>query len=148
MNCTTVFSHVLARVAGAIAGGVLACVPLAASADSSSQHEGHVSTQQVAMPHQTPAWAEKLKGQTVVEDTMEGRPERAAMVERQHQRIMFQMGQDAQMQHTDGMYNNMSMMHQYGAGGQDMLLVSDPRTEPVSMQGGSCPAYTSVKSFY
>ncbi|HJU05229.1 MAG TPA: multicopper oxidase domain-containing protein [Nitrospiraceae bacterium] len=147
MDCTTVFSHALKRVTGVIAGGVLTCLPLAALAEPSSSHEGHALTQQVAMPHQTPAWAEKLKGQTVVEDALEGRPERASMVERQHERIMLQMGQDAQMQHTDGLYNNMSMMHQYGAGGQDMLLVSDPRTEPVAMQGGKCPANVPVKSF-
>src|SRR5262245_52630070 len=143
MYNTTVSSHFLRRVAGVVAGGMLVCLPLVASAEPSS-HEGHVSAQQVAMPQQSPTWAEKLKGQTVVEDTMEGRPERAAMVERQHERIMLQMGQDAQMQHTDGLYNNMSMMHQYGAGGQDMLLVSDPRNEPVSMQGGRCPAGAPV----
>ena len=42
------------------------------------------------MTHQLPGWAEKLKGQTIVEDTMGGKPERSAMVEQQHQRIMEQ----------------------------------------------------------
>ena len=50
------------------------------------------------------------------------------MVEQQHQRIMEHMAQDPQVQGVNtGMYNTSSMMHQYGAGGQDMLLVSDPR---------------------
>ena len=43
------------------------------------------------------AWAERLKGQTIVEDVMEGRPERTAMVERQHHRIMQQMEQDGML---------------------------------------------------
>src|SRR5438093_13586618 len=108
-------SHILFRFLGIVASGVLLWLPLTASAESSS-HADHT-----AMTHQTPAWAEQLKGQTVVEDTMAGRPERAAMVERQHERIMLQMGQDPQMQQTGGLYNNMSMMHQYGAGAQDLL---------------------------
>ncbi|GIW53705.1 MAG: hypothetical protein KatS3mg082_0109 [Nitrospiraceae bacterium] len=82
--------------------------------------------------HPTAPWAEQLKGQTIVEDTLEGRPERAAMVERQHQRIMEQMERDAQAQKTGGFYNTMSMMHQYGAGGQDILLMSRTGDEPVT----------------
>ena len=46
------------------------------------------------------------------------------------------------------MYNTSAMMHQYGAGGQDMLLVSDPRVEPVAMTGGGkCPATAPVKQY-
>jgi len=134
-------SHIFFRSLSVIAGGALLWLPLAASAESSS-HADHA-----AMAHQTPAWAEQLKGQTVVEDAMAGRPERAAMVERQHERIMLQMGQDAQTQQTGGLYNNMSMMHQYGAGAQDLLLVSDPRMEPVAMQGGRCPASAPVRKY-
>lgn len=57
------------------------------------------------------AWAEQLKGQTIVEDVMEGRPERTAMVDRQHHRIMEQMQADAEAQRTGGFYNNLTMMH-------------------------------------
>ena len=125
---------------GVIAAGTLLCAPLAASAASPESHAQHTS-----MGHQTPEWAEKLKGQTVVEDAMEGRPNRAAMVEMQHERIMHQMANDPQAQQVStGMYNSMSMLHQYGAGNQDMLLMSDPRTEPVS-QGGRCPANAPVR---
>ncbi|MGH7207600.1 MAG: hypothetical protein ACREI2_15490, partial [Nitrospiraceae bacterium] len=85
-------SHTFFRSLSVTLGGILLWLPLAASAESSS-HGDHT-----AMTHQSPAWAEQLKGQTVVEDTMAGRPERAAMVERQHERIMLQMGQDAQTQ--------------------------------------------------
>src|SRR5262245_64577266 len=70
---------------GAMAAAALLWVPLA-SAENSSSH--------VAMNHQLPAWAEQLKGQTIVEDTMSGKGERAAMVEQQHQRIMEHMTQD------------------------------------------------------
>ena len=101
------------------------------------------------MNHQLPAWAEQLKGQTIVEDTMSGKGERAAMVEQQHQRIMEHMSHDPQVQGVNtGMYNTSAMMHQYGAGGQDMLLVSDPRVEPVAMTGGGkCPATAPVKQY-
>src|ERR687897_331544 len=84
----------------AVAGGGLLCAPLAASAESPEPHAQHTS-----MGHQTPEWAEKLKGQTVVEDAMEGRPNRAAQVELQHERIMHQMANDPQAQQVStGMY--------------------------------------------
>ena len=71
------------------------------------------------------------------------------MVDQQHQRIMDHMAQDPQVQGVNtGMYNTSAMMHQYGAGGQDMLLVSDPRVEPVAMTGGGkCPATAPVKQY-
>src|SRR5262245_61299872 len=110
------FSTVLSLLGGA----ALLWLPSAAMAEQASPHSQHIAAQPVGMSHQTPAWAEKLKGQTVVEDAMEGRPERAAMVEQQHQRIMEHMSHDPQVQQVNtGMYNGMSMMHQYGAGGQD-----------------------------
>ncbi|MBI4400915.1 MAG: hypothetical protein HY581_04720, partial [Nitrospirae bacterium] len=140
--------HPFSRLLSLMAGGALLWLPLAASAESSLSQTTHTAGQHTAMTHQTPVWAEKLKGQTIVEDTMEGRPERAAMVERQHERIMMQMQQDPQLQQVSGgMYNNMSMMHQYGAGGQDLLLMSDPRTEPVAMQGGRCPTSAPVRKY-
>src|SRR5690349_8579567 len=124
---------------GAMAAAALLGAPLA-SAENSSSH---------VMNHQLPAWAEQLKGQTIVEDTMSGKAERSAMVEQQHQRIMEHMAQDPQVQGVNtGMYNTSAMMHQYGAGGQDMLLVSDPRVEPVAMTGGGkCPATAPVKQY-
>ena len=119
------------RMLGAMAAVALLGAPLA-SAENSSQAD-QMSSQHVAMNHQLPGWAEKLKGQTIVEDAMGGKAERSAMVEQQHQRIMEHMAQDPQVQGVNtGMYNTSSMMHQYGAGGQDMLLVSDPRVEPVA----------------
>jgi hypothetical protein len=103
----------------AIAVIALLGVPLA-SAENSSQ-TGQTSSQHVAMNHQLLGWAEKLKGQTIVEDAMGGKPDRSAKVEQQHQRIMEHMAQDPQVQGVNtGMYNTSAMMHQYGAGGQDM----------------------------
>ena len=101
------------------------------------------------MSHQLPSWAEQLKGQTVVEDALVGRPDRSAMVEQQHQRIMEHVSQDPQVQQVNtGMFNTQTMMHQYGAGGQDMLLMSDPRVEPVAMtNGGKCPATAPVRQY-
>src|SRR5579884_539001 len=116
-----------------------------------SRHEGtdarDAAPHAHGMAHPTAPWSERLKGQTIVEDTMEGRPERSAMVERQHQRIMEQMERDAQAQRTDGFYNTMSMMHQYGAGGQDILLMSRTGDEPVTGFGGRCPASAPVKRY-
>ncbi len=139
--------HKLTGILGAFVGVCALWFPLTASAESPSAHATHTASQPAAMTHQTPAWAERLKGQTIVEDTMEGRPERAAMVDRQHERIMRQMQGDLQSQSNSGLFNNMSMMHQYGAGGQDYLLVSDPRVEPVSMPGGRCPASAPVRHY-
>jgi FtsP/CotA-like multicopper oxidase with cupredoxin domain len=104
-----------------------------------------------AAAHNQPAWAEQLKGQTIVEDAKEGHVERTAMMERQHQRIMEkineQMVHDAEVQRTGGQYNNVNMMHQYGAGNQDILLMSNPSAEPVSIGGGRCPASAPVRSY-
>ena len=135
------------RMLGAMAAVALLGVPLA-SAENPSQAE-QTSSPHVAMSHQLPGWAEKLKGQTIVEDAMSGKAERSAMVELQHQRIMEHMAQDPQVQGINtGMYNTSSMMHQYGSGGQDMLLVSDPRAEPVALTGGGkCPATAPVKQY-
>ncbi|MCA9423018.1 MAG: hypothetical protein KC592_18505, partial [Nitrospira sp.] len=104
------------------------------------------------MVHQeSPGWAERLKGQTIMEDTKEGRPERAAMVERQHDRVMLRMqresGDSSHAEHSSGFYNTMSNMHQYGAGGQDLLLASDRNVEPVSASGGNCPASAPVREY-
>lgn len=141
-------SRVTSRTLGVIAGGALVCLPLTASAENQS-HAGHAAAQQTAMSHQLPSWAEQLKGQTIVEDAMAGKPERSAMVEQQHQRIMEHLAQDPQVQQVNtGMFNTQTMMHQYGAGGQDMLLMSDPRVEPVALNGGGkCPAGAPVKQY-
>src|SRR5206468_12908 len=71
----------LRRFLGLMAGGALLWLPLAASAEPSSSHDAHPAVQHTAMSHQTPGWAEKLKGQTILEDTMAGRPEPAANIE-------------------------------------------------------------------
>lgn len=130
-----------------LAAGAFLALPLVGAAEDTS-HEGHASVHMTSMGHATPEWAEQLKGQTVVEDAMSGRPDRSAKVEQQHQRIMEQMAKDPQVQQVStGNFNTMSMMHQYGAGGQDLLLMSDPRREPVMEGGGKCPAYAPVKQF-
>ncbi|MEW6545210.1 MAG: multicopper oxidase domain-containing protein [Nitrospirota bacterium] len=134
-------------VVALLVGGTLSGASLA-WAESPSSHTGHAAVHQTSMANQAPAWAEKLKGQTVVEDTLSGRPDRAAQVEQQHQRIMEQMSHDPQVHQVNtGMYNGMSMLHQYGAGGQDLLLMSDPRVEPVAAQGGRCPAGAPVRQY-
>ncbi|UCH91638.1 MAG: hypothetical protein JSU60_02735, partial [Nitrospirota bacterium] len=69
------------------------------------------------MTSPSPGWAEKLKGQTIVEDALEGRAERAALVEQQHERMMQQMQQDLEHGGSNtGAFNSMSMIHQYGGG--------------------------------
>ena len=99
------------------------------------------------MNHQSPAWAERLKGQTIVENAQEGRAERAALVEKQHERLMQQMQEEMAESPTGG-YDTMSTMHQYGAGKGNYLLASDSDIEPVAMTGGGkCPASAPVKQY-
>ena len=127
---------------GIMLSPLLICGGAPAWADVDPEHSMH---------HETPAWAEQLKGQTIVEDVQEGHAERTAMMERQHQRIMEKMNEqmthDANLQRTDGFYNNVNMMHQYGAGNQDVLLMSNSGVEPVSSLGGRCPANVPVRQY-
>src|SRR5207247_8914567 len=58
----------------------------------------------------SPAWAEQLKGQTVVENAIEGRPDRAVKVDLQHQRLMRQI--ESQAQAPAAGFNTMSALHQ------------------------------------
>ena len=100
------------------------------------------------MSESSTGWAERLKGQNIVEDSMEGRAERAALVEQQHNRLMEQMQRD--MEHNGrntGAFNSMSMIHQYGAGQGTGLLSSTPGVEPVSMKGGLCPKAAPVRKY-
>lgn len=126
-------------------------IVLLMSAAGQAAEEGHnkVAPHAVhtvaASSETTNGWMERLKGQTIVEDAMAGNPERAAKVEHQHQRLMTRMGHqmeaDLQLNEPDGgSYRTMTMMHQYGASGQDFLLASDHEVEPVSTQGARCPA--------
>ena len=131
---------------GLIGGGILLSSPIVIKAEESIRTP---EAQTVSMPHQSnPGWAERLKGQTITENAMEGRAERAAMVELQHKRLMEQMKKE--MDHQEGNtggYNTMSMMHQYGAGKANGLLMSNPEAEPVSMKGGLCPKSAPVKHY-
>ena len=129
----------------ALFGGVAFwSTPSFVSAEDASSPQVH----QVGMPSQSPGWAEKLKGQTIVEDAMEGRAERAALVEQQHERMMQQMQKE--MDHKGaktGAFNSMSMIHQYGGGPQNGLLASNSDVEPVSMKGGLCPKTATVRNY-
>ena len=70
----------------------------AVSIAAENVHSGH------GLP--SPGWAKRLKGQTVVEDALEGRPTRAALVDQQHDRLMqamqHQLAQDAETQQGAG----------------------------------------------
>jgi len=104
-----------------------------------SSHEGHPT------PVALPGWTQQLKGQTVVENAIEGRAGNAEKMEMQHHRLMdkleHQAQEDAKAQHTSGGFNNMSMMHQYmGQDGSSWLLMTDSsKGEPVLTSGGKCP---------
>ncbi len=100
------------------------------------------------LPSASPGWAEQLKGQTIVENSMEGRAERAALVEQQHQRMMEQMQQDmAHNGDNTGAFNGMSMIHQYGGGPGNGLLATTAGAEPVSGKGGFCPKTAPVRAY-
>jgi hypothetical protein len=120
-----------------LAGSLVATPGLFAASPGESSHEGH------ATPVAMPGWTQQLKGQTVLEDTIEGRPDRSGKMEMQHHRLMekleLQAQKDAKAQQTSGAFNEMSMMHQYiGQDGSSFLLMSDgSKGEPVMTSGGS-----------
>ena len=135
------FSAFLALFGGStLIGGA----PSVGAEDTSSSPKVH----QMAMASESSTWAEKLKGQTVVENSVEGRAERAAKVELQHQRMMDQMQKEMDHQADNtGTFNEMSTMHQYGAGKGNGLLMSDLEAQPVSNKGGRCPSGAPVKDY-
>ena len=121
----TRFTHTITAFLALFAGSILIASPVWAEEASSSP-----SPHQMAMSSQSPGWAEQLKGQTITENAVEGRAERAALVELQHQRLMDQMQKEMQHQEPNsGAYNTMSMMHQYGAGPANGLLASNSGVE-------------------
>ncbi len=124
-------------------------VPAGVLAADSDAHKGHeVNHAAMGMiDNSKEPWAQRLKGQTIVEDAMSGRASRSALVEMQHNRLMEQMTRQVQTgQATNtGMFNGMSTMHQYD--GQGFLLASQPNTEPVAVAGGRCPSTAPVKKY-
>jgi len=130
-----------------LAGSLVATPGLFAAAPGGESHQGH------ATPVAMPGWTQQLKGQTVVENAMEGRAGNAEKMEMQHHRLMEKLeGQaqkDAKAQQTSGAFNEMSMMHQYmGQDGSSFLLMSDAsKGEPVMTSGGKCPAGVPVKQY-
>ncbi len=133
--------------AAVLAGGLIASPWLLAAEPGGTSHQGH------ATPVAMPGWTQTLKGQTVVEDTIEGRADRSEKIELQHHRLMRRLEEqaqkDAQAQQTSGLFNNMSMMHQYmGQDGSSFLLATDPtKGEPVLSTGGRCPAGVPTKHY-
>jgi FtsP/CotA-like multicopper oxidase with cupredoxin domain len=130
-----------------LAGSLVATPWLFAASPEESTHEGH------ATPVAMPGWTQQLKGQTVVENAIEGRAGNPQMMEKQHHRLMEKLEQqaqkDAKAQQTSGAFNEMSMMHQYmGQDGSSFLLMSDgSKGEPVMTSGGKCPAGVPVKQY-
>ncbi|WP_447971483.1 hypothetical protein [Nitrospira sp. M1] len=128
---------------GALGGFLLLGSPSMGVAEDPS-----ASIHSVTMSQDRKGWAERLKGQTIVENSVEGRAERAALVELQHQRLMEQMQKEmGHEKENTGAYNSMSMMHQYGAGPANGLLASTTGQEPVSNKGGRCPTTAPVKKY-
>ncbi|MDP1948128.1 MAG: hypothetical protein Q8L77_11580, partial [Nitrospirota bacterium] len=130
-----------------LAGSLVATPGLFAAGAGEESHQGH------ATPVAMPGWTQQLKGQTVVENAMEGRAGNAEKMEMQHHRLMEKLEQqaqkDAKAQQTSGAFNEMSMMHQYmGQDGSSFLLMSDgTKGEPVMTSGGKCPAGAPVKKY-
>jgi len=92
-----------------------------AFAEDSQEHQGHQMNHAAMgmVDNSNEAWAQKLKGQTIVEDAMAGRANRSSLVEMQHNRLMEQMTRQVQVGQTTntGMFNGMSTMHQYDGQG-------------------------------
>ena len=137
----------LSLQAALLSGSLLAAPWVFAAGPGDQSHEGH------ATPVAMPGWTQTLKGQTVVENAMEGRAGNAEKMEMQHHRLMEKLEQqaqtDAKAQQTSGAFNEMSMMHQYmGQDGSSFLLASDSsKGEPVMTSGGKCPANAPVKKY-
>lgn len=108
---------------------------------------------QTGMTHQdSSGWQEQLKGQARVEDALEGRAGLSEKIEVQHHRIMRrleeQAQQDAQVQANSGVFNNVSMMHQYmGQDGSSYLLAVDPDAPLSTGSGAKCPAGVPTKHY-
>jgi FtsP/CotA-like multicopper oxidase with cupredoxin domain len=140
-------SLVLALASVMLAGGLTATPWLFAASTGEPSHESH------ATPVAMPGWTQQLKGQTVVENAIEGRAGNAEKMEMQHHRLMQKLEQqaqeDAKAQQTSGGFNNMSMMHQYmGQDGSSFLLMTDSsKGEPVSPSGGTCPSHVPVRKY-
>lgn len=124
-------------------------VPAGIFAADAEAPKGHETNHAVMgmVDHSNEPWAQKLKGQTIMEDAMSGRASRSALVEMQHNRLMEQMTRQVQVGQTSntGMFNGMSTMHQYD--GQGYLLASQPGVEPVAATGGRCPSSAPVKKY-
>ncbi len=133
--------------AALLASSLLVAPWLFAAGTDQPSHEGH------ATPVAMPGWTQTLKGQTVVENAIEGRADRSEKIELQHHRLMRkleeQAQQDGQAQNTSGHFNDMSMMHQYmGQDGSSFLLATDAgKGEPVLASGGKCPADVPIRQF-
>lgn len=123
--------------------------PSLVSAERASPSHVH----QTGMAHQeSSGWAEQLKGQTRVEDALEGRAGLSEQIEVQHHRIMRRLEEqaqkDAQVQANSGVFNNVSMMHQYmGQDGSSYLLAVDPQADLSLGAGAKCPAGVPTKHY-
>ena len=144
------FNHRLTRtlpfVAALVSALLVGAFSFVSAEDSSSTND---MVHKTGMTHQdSPGWAEKLKGQTIIENSVEGRAERAAMVEKQHDRLMEQMEKEMAHSPNGGGFNNMSKIHQYGGGPGNYLLSSDSAAEPIANNaGGRCPSTAPVKKY-
>src|SRR5687768_2828876 len=93
-------SLVLALASVMLAGSFTAAPQLFAASTVEPSHESH------ATPVAMPGWTQQLKGQTVVENAIEGRAGNAEKMEMQHHRLMQKLEQqaqeDAKAQQTSG----------------------------------------------
>ena len=132
-----------------IGGATFWATPSFVGAENGSPPHVH----QTGMTHQeSSGWQEQLKGQTRVEDALEGRAGLSEKIEVQHHRIMRrleeQAQQDAQAQANSGVFNNVSMMHQYmGQDGSSYLLAVDPQVDLSAGNGAKCPAGVPSKHY-
>ena len=95
-----------------IGGATFWAIPSFVGAENGSPPHVH----QTGMTHQeSSGWQEQLKGQTRVEDALEGRAGLSEKIEVQHHRIMRrleeQAQQVAQVQANSGVFNNVSMIN-------------------------------------
>lgn len=130
---------------------VLAMAPPVGAGGFTARAVGQTPEVQPGSPDQgAPQWLEKLKGQVIVETTMEGRPGQVPRLAQVHQKMMEASA--AISEHaghkTGGAFAQSDALHQIGIMGNEPILIGpDQRVSDQANAGGRCPAVTSTRTY-
>ena len=143
-----------------ILAGAMAFAPLAVAQDLSDfdysvvpAGTGAYKAQQQAQtydPDAVPDWVNRLRGQVLIEETLEGRSGRTAKIARMHQKMMDHAAAERKgaVRDVSGPRTYSDMLHQMGLMGNDIILEAADQAVSDSMNtGGSCPANAPKRVF-